>query len=155
MDVEKTVREYIEKSAHLSLATVNSDKPWVCEVHFAYDKDLNLYFRSLKSRRHSQEIAHNPHVAGSIVKQHKLGEYPHAIFFEGTAAIIESDEERQKVFPYFEARLGTGASALEDARRDDGHQFYKITVENWYAFGRFGGSSGQKYTLKWNGHRLG
>ena len=30
-------------------------------------------------------------------------------------------------------------------------QFYKIEVTNWYVFGRFGGASGQKNKLGWNG----
>lgn len=36
VDVEKVVREYIEKTVHMSLATVSIDAPWVCEVHLAY-----------------------------------------------------------------------------------------------------------------------
>lgn len=149
--MEKIVREYIEKSIHMSLGTSKDNKPWVCEVHFVYDDQLNLYFRSLKSRRHSQEIAQNPNVAGNIVKQHNVEEYPHAIYFEGTAAIVEDDAERQKLFPLFETRLGAGKDILEEARQEDGHQFYKITVANWYAFGKFGQQSGQKYELAWNG----
>lgn len=105
MDVEKIVREYIDKSVHMSLGTSQNNKPWVCEVHFVYDDQLNLYFRSLKSRRHSQEIAQNPDVAGNIVKQHALNEYPHAIYFEGEAAIIDDEQERQKLFPLFQSRL--------------------------------------------------
>lgn len=151
MDIEKIVREYIEKSYHLSLGTCSEGKPWVCEVHFAYDENLNLYFRSLKSRRHSQEIAANPNVAGNIVKQHSLDEYPHAIYFEGRAELMTDEAERRHVFPFFESRLGARASILEEARSEDGHQFYKITVDKWYAFGKFGGDKGQKYELVWNG----
>jgi uncharacterized protein YhbP (UPF0306 family) len=150
-DVEKVVREYIDKSIHMSLATARDDKPWVSEVHFVYDNDLNLYFRSLASRRHSQDIAGNPNVAGNIVKQHTAGEYPHAIYFEGSAEMIVDDGQRQKVFPLFKERLGIDESILEEARQADGHQFYKVTVENWYAFGKFSGDKGQKYELKWNG----
>lgn len=153
MDVEQIVREYIDKSPHLSLATAANNKPWVCEVHFAYDQDLNLYFRSKSSRRHSQEIVQNSSVAGNIVKQHALDEYPHAIYFEGTAAMMVDDSERQKIFPYFESRLGSSSKVLEEARNPAGHQFYKITVQTWYAFGKFGGSSGEKYALTWNSDR--
>src|ERR1044071_4915637 len=105
MDIEKIVREYINKSLHMSLATVSRDKPWVCEVHFVHDDNLNLYWRSLSSRRHSQEIAANPNVAGNIVRQHSLEEYPHAIYFEGKAELIDSQAEREKVFPLFQKRL--------------------------------------------------
>ena len=76
MDIEKVIRENIDKTVHMSLATVHDNRPWVCEVHFAYDDDLNIYYRSLNTRRHSKEIALNPNVAGNIVRQHTLGEYP-------------------------------------------------------------------------------
>jgi DNA phosphorothioation-dependent restriction protein DptG len=150
-DVEKVVREYIEKSIHMSLGTSRDDKPWVCEVHFVYDDNLNLYFRSTPARRHSQDIAANPNVAGNIVKQHAPGEYPHAIYFEGTAQMLSGDQERQQTFPLFKESQGLNESILDEAKEPDGHQFYKITIENWYTFGKFGRDSGQKDQLKWNG----
>ena len=151
MDIEAIVREYIDLTIHLSLATCIANKPWVCEVHFAYDPYLNLYFRSLRSRRHSQEIMQNPYVAGNIVKQHALGEYPHAIYFEGAAALVTDDAERQRIFPQFAQRFGLARDILEEARLDSGHQFYKIVVSSWYAFGKFGGQKGQKFELQWDG----
>lgn len=151
VDVEQIVREYINKSLHLSLATVSGSRPWVCEVHFAYDEKLNLYFRSLASRRHSQEIASNPNVAGNIVRQHALGDYPHAIYFEGTAEMVTDEAAFTELYSYFKQRQNVDESIIDDAKKDDGHKFYKITVENWYAFGKFGGDSGKKYKLEWNG----
>ena len=148
LDIEKIVREYVDKYLHMSLATVSGDKPWVCEVHFVYDEDLNLYWRSLVTRRHSQEIAANPNVAGNIVRQHALDEYPHAVYFEGTAKLLEDVQEQEKILPLFISRIGADESAIEDASKENGHKFYKVTVENWYAFGKFGGDKGQKYQLK-------
>lgn len=150
-EIEKVIRGYIPQVIHMSLATAKGNEPWVCEVHFVYDDGLNLYFRSLRSRRHSQEIADNPRVAGDIVRQHAVSEYPAGIYFEGRAAIIEDDSERQKLFPLFKARLGASDAILDEARQPDGHQFYKITVENWYAFGKFDGERGGKYQLAWKG----
>lgn len=151
IDVERIVREYIDKSPHMSLATVSDERPWVCEVHFAYDANLNLYFRSLASRRHSQEIAANPQVAGNIVRQHALDEYPHAIYFEGSAEVVSDEGLFPEIYGYFKQRQNVDESIIEDAKKADGHKFYKITIENWYAFGKFGGSSGEKYKLEWNG----
>ena len=150
MDLEKIIREYIDHSIHMSLGTTNGSEPWVCEVHFVYDNELNLYFRSLRSRRHSQDIESNPKVAGNIVKQHDIGEPGHGVYFEGTAVIVTSDKDRQRLFPLFEQRLGASESILEDARQPNGHQFYKISVTNWYAFGMFGNASAQKYHLPWS-----
>ena len=123
LDIEKIIREYIDKSIHLSLP----------------------------SRRHSQEIISNPNVSGSIVGPHTFADYPHGIFFEGQASVMDSPEERLRILPAFHARLGASKSILEEALRPDGHQFYKIVVENWYAFGKFGRDEGKKYKLEWSG----
>lgn len=151
INVEKVVREYIDKSIHMSLATSADNKPWVCEVHFAYDNELNIYWRSKTDRRHSQEIATNPYVAGNIVKQHDVGEYPNAIYFEGTAELVDDESKHVEIAELFISRQIGDNSIIEDAKKDDGHKFYKVTVANWYAFGKFGGDKGQKYKLEWNG----
>lgn len=148
MDIEKVIRDYLPQIVHMSLATSKDNKPWVCEVHFAYDDDLNLYFRSLTSRRHSQEIADNPSIAGNIVRQHELGEYPLGVYFEGTAEMLQTGDEQNKAFDLLKARLKVDDDILTEAQNPDGHQFYKITVANWYAFGKLDGEKGQKYKLE-------
>ncbi|MEK7153707.1 MAG: pyridoxamine 5'-phosphate oxidase family protein, partial [Patescibacteria group bacterium] len=105
MDIEKTIREYLPQVIHMSLATTKNNKPWVCEVHFAYDDALNLYFRSLASRRHSQEIAENPSVAGNIIKQHSLEEYPLGVYFEGMAEMMQPGDELDKAAKLIKERL--------------------------------------------------
>ena len=151
MDVEKIIRDYLPQVIHLSLGTSKDNKPWVCEVHFAYDEDLNLYFRSLTSRRHSQEIAENSNVAGDIVQQHQLDEYPTGVYFEGAAKLLERGEEQNKAFDCIKERLKANDDILEEAKRPDGHQFYKIAVDTLYVFGKFSDEGGKKYALNWNG----
>lgn len=150
MDIEKVIRDYLPNVIHLSLATSRDNKPWVCEVHFAYDDNLNIYYRSLTSRRHSQEIVENPNVAGNIVKQHSLGEAGVGIYFEGVAELLKSGEAQQKAFESIKERLKASDEILEEAKRPDGHQFYKISVNTYYVFGAFGDKPSQKYELKWN-----
>jgi len=151
IDVEKVIREYLHQVVHLSLGTSSNNVPWVCEVHFAFDQDLNLYFRSLTSRRHSQEIAKNSKVAGNIIRQHKLEDRVLGVYFEGSAKLLEKGEEQNNAFKCINERLLAGDDILEEATHSDGHQFYKITVENYYIFGRFGHPSSQKHKLVWNG----
>lgn len=150
MDIEQVIREYLLNVLHMSLATVKDNRPWVCEVHFAYDDELNVYFRSLPARRHSQEIAENAHVAGNIVRQHKLGEYPLGVYFEGTAQVLPAGDEQGRVATLLRERLQIPVDILEEAKDPEGAQFYKITVKNWYVFGKLEGKSGQKYKLEWN-----
>lgn len=152
MDIEKIIQQYLPEVLHMSLGTSKDNKPWVCEVHFAYDDDLNVYFRSLASRRHSQEIAENPNVAGNIVKQHALDVPGVGVYFEGTAERLAPGEEQNKAAACITKRLAPTIDIIEDAANPNGHQIYKITVANWYVFGKFEPEEGaKKYQLVWNG----
>lgn len=149
LDVEKTIREYIAGVVHVSLATSKDNKPWVCEVHYAYDDELNLYFRSKEDRRHSREIAENPFVAGNIVEQHGLTTKPRGVYFEGRAEKLDGVTENDPAFTENCKRLGNGPEILEDAQTEDGHRFYKITVTDYYLFDTRESKPSQKYHLKW------
>jgi uncharacterized protein YhbP (UPF0306 family) len=149
MDIEQKIREYLPDILHMSLATSAGNKPWVCEVHFAYDKDLNLYFRSKPDRRHSQELAKNPNVAGNIITQHAAEQKPRGVYFEGTAKIVQDIDEDHPAYKSFEQRLGVGPEILEDAKKDDGHKIYKISVSNYYLFDSRESSPSRKYHLPW------
>lgn len=149
IDVEKIVREYIDKTVHMSLATVKDNKPWVCEVHFAYDDQLNLYFVSKMPTRHCIEIAANPYVAGNIVKQHGLEELPAGIYFEGVAEMLK-DPTEDDISRYC-SRLGRDKSEVSpQLNEENGRRMYKITVSNWAAFGKFGEEPMRKYVLAWS-----
>jgi uncharacterized protein YhbP (UPF0306 family) len=150
LDIEKAIREYFPTLIHMSLATCVDNKPWTCEVHFAYDDDLNLYFRSKITRRHSQEIAQNPNVAGNIVQEHPKGAKVRGVYFEGVAKIDESiDDEDHPVYKKFVERMGLGPEILEDAKKEDGHKFYRITVSNYYVFDARESNPSDKFHLKW------
>ncbi len=150
MNVEQAIRDYLPHVLHLSLATSQDNMPWVCEVHFAYDENLNLYFRSLLSRRHSQEILSNPNVAGNIVMQHGLEDKPRGVYFEGTAEVIESADEIKRVFACLKERLNISDTALEESQRQDGHKFFKIMVKYYYLFDSRESTPSQKYKLQWH-----
>ena len=150
LDIEKIIREYIDKTIHMSLGTSRDNKPWVCEVHFGYDQSLNLYFVSLPETRHCSEITVNPQVAGNIVKQHDLTESPKGIYFEGTATVLDAPTTEE--IESYCTRLNRDIAELSEKLSEaGGHRMYKIAVENWYAFGKFGTEKNAKHELAWNG----
>ncbi len=132
--IEIAIREYIPHIVHMSLSTCIENKPWTTEVHFVYDDTLNLYFISRPSRRHSQEIASNNSVSGTIVTQHTAEEKSRWVYFEGKVAMISVTGESDPLFQLFQQRLWTSLSILEEALEENGHRFYKITVDNYYLF---------------------
>jgi nitroimidazol reductase NimA-like FMN-containing flavoprotein (pyridoxamine 5'-phosphate oxidase superfamily) len=133
----------------MSLASASNNTPWICEVHYAYDDNLNIYFRSLLSRRHTQEILKNPKVAGNMVTQHFLDSPVRAVYFEGEARLIEDDNDLQIAYKCISERLDLGKEILEDATKDDGHKFFKITVNKFYLFDSITSNPSQKYELVW------
>jgi uncharacterized protein YhbP (UPF0306 family) len=133
----------------MSLATSVNGQPWVCEVHYVFDDDLNLYFRSLRSRRHSKEIEENPNVAGNMITQHDVGEKPRGVYFEGVAEELTGVDENHPAFRLYCERFGTSNSILEEAKRDDGHKFYKVSVSKFYLFDSRESDPSKKYELGW------
>ncbi|HEY2004432.1 MAG TPA: pyridoxamine 5'-phosphate oxidase family protein [Candidatus Saccharimonadia bacterium] len=149
METEAIIRQYIPQVIHMSLATCAGDRPWVCEVHFAFDEDLNLYFRSTPDRRHSREIAQNPNVAGNIVTQHHLNQRPRGIYFEGQAQQLTGVSTDSPAYKVISTRLGLGPKIVDDANAESGHQFYQIKVSDWYVFDALGPGPSAKHHLSW------
>lgn len=133
-DVEKTIREYLPNVIHMSLATSRDNTPWMCEVHFVFDENLNLYFRSRASTRHCEEIKDNEKVAGNIVKQHAKTDKPRGVYFEGKGEVLAAVDENSPAYLLYNERFGTNSSILEEAKTEHGHKFYKITVSKFYLY---------------------
>jgi uncharacterized protein YhbP (UPF0306 family) len=148
-NIETIIREYLPQVVHMSLGTCANNKPWVCEVHFAYDDDLNLYWRSLPNTRHSQEIATNPQVAGNIVMPHVLGVAPRGVYFEGTAELLKDVGENHPAYTAYSKRLNRGPEILEQAKDPADIQFYKVVVSDFYLFDARESKPGKKYRLAW------
>lgn len=146
--LEKTIREYIEQVVHLSLATSDGVQPWISELHFAYDKDLNLYFVSEKNRRHSEEIASNPRVAGNIVTQHHKHQKVRAVYFEGKAEQLTGVDENHVGYQEYVKRLGGWPTILKEIADNGKAALYKISVDNFYLFDGYEGNG--KLQLRWN-----
>lgn len=149
-EIERIIREYIDQVVHMSLATCADNKPWVCEVHFAVDDELNIYFRSRPDSRHCQEIATNPNVAGNIVTQHFKNQKPRGVYFEGTAEALPNITEDHPGVRATAERFGEKTALQAIAPQDDkAKRYYKITVNNWYLFDTYGPTPPGKYQLPW------
>lgn len=100
MTLRKLIEDYLNEAKLMQVATVKDNKPWVCSVWYVADSDLNLFFISRRSRRHSLELTKNPFVAGTIVKPHVIGsgEKVRGLQFEGKAHdLADEPDELKKV----------------------------------------------------------
>jgi uncharacterized protein YhbP (UPF0306 family) len=151
--IESTIREYITQIIHLSLATVKDGRPWVCEVHFSYDDQLDLYFVSSQETRHAQELIANPHVAGNIVTQHYKNQKVRCVDFEGTAIMLEGEEAESTAYKAYVDRYGASEGLLSEIKKDGNTRFFKIAVDTFYLFDSYGDERG-KHMLPWNGGKV-
>lgn len=132
----------------MSIATVKDNKPWVCEVHFSHDDELNIYFASSIETRHAQELVTNPFIAGNIVTQHHKDQKVRCVDFEGTAKVLGSIEAEATAYAAYASRYGDSEGLLNEIRKDGDVRFFKITVDTFYLFDSYRDERG-KHTLPW------
>jgi uncharacterized protein YhbP (UPF0306 family) len=88
-DIKTLINEVLEKSHLMTLGTLDEGGPWVSNVVFIYDEDLNIYWMSDPNVRHSMAILKNPKISGTISVNNKSKEPNIAIQFSGIANKIE------------------------------------------------------------------
>ncbi len=113
MDLKQLITDYLKEARLMQVATAKDNQPWVCNVYFAFNNDLNLYWISTPQRRHSQEIETNEKVAGTIVLPHILGQKVRGIQFQGVGRKAEG-EEMQQAMDTYAARMG-----MKDERKQN------------------------------------
>ncbi len=126
MTPEEVVKQQLPQANIMQLATSADDKPWVCNIHYYSDDALNFYWVSTTERRHSQDIAHNPQAAGTILVHANTPEenYVIGISVEGTAELI-GEQLDDKTGQGYIRKLGKDPSLLTDiASGKNPHKFY-------------------------------
>ena len=141
--------KYLDEARMIQVATSISDQPWCATVYFSVDNSHNLYWISLPTRRHSEEIRQNPKVAGAIVLPHTHGEKVRGLQFEGVAREISKPEEiRPLAESYMERYTATGlAEAMISGQNP--HRLYQIQPTLFVLFDEvnFPGDSRQEWRL--------
>lgn len=134
--LKKLIQDYLKEAKMMQLATVGKDgKPWVCNVWFAADKDLNVYWFSSVTRRHSEEIMQNPHVAAAICLPQTPTDKPRGLQLEGTAELLTKPADVAKAMKNYVGRV-FNLKQVKDfmAHLDRPHRFYRIKVDNFVLF---------------------
>ena len=135
MDIEKLVREFLSTQNVLQLATSANNQPWVCNVHYYSDENLNLYWISTPQRRHSEEIQQNPKTA-IVIKVHEntpAENYIIGLSAEGTAELVGRD--LGEINDAYKNKLNKDPQLMADIKSGaNPHQFYKFTPTKFVLF---------------------
>lgn len=149
--IEELIREYLKTNNVIQLATCIDNQPWLCNVHFYADDDLNIYWRSTTERRHSKEIAQNPNVA-AVIKVHENTpeeDYIIGMTVEGTAELLAEETDHAVVDAYGK-KHGVAPEKIEAIKAGtDPNKFYRITPKSFVVFNTrdFEGNPRQEWSV--------
>lgn len=122
------IKKYLSDKHMMQLATVADGQPWCCTVYFIHDDQNNLYWASLPTRRHSQEIAANPQVAVAIPVRHVKGEPVVGIQVSGRAEILEPSPALESLANQYAQKFGRDQTWVNDfVGGKTEHRLYKLT----------------------------
>jgi uncharacterized pyridoxamine 5'-phosphate oxidase family protein len=148
MDLKILIAEYLSSNKHMQLATVRDGQPWICTVYFARGDGFNLYWVSLRSRQHSQEIVHNPKTAVTVVRD---TERKQALQITGNAYEV-ADEDLERAHGLYIAKFGPNALDIEQMKKHDPEDrcywVFKPTVISLWDEVNFPGSPKQQCNLE-------
>ncbi len=127
------IRRYLPHGRIMQLATVQDGQPWVCTVYYVEDDDLNLYWLSLPTRRHSQEIAKHNKVAVTVPL--KFDKPTIGIQAEGDAEAVADKELIAEVMQRYVQRHDAGRQFYERfIAGENQHVLFKFTPKSYVLF---------------------
>lgn len=126
MGIKARILEVLQQTHLMSLATVNEIGPWVSDVVFIYDDDLNIYWMSDPETRHSKSILTNNKVAATITFSTKSKIPNLGIQLEGTAEKLDGTQYDLLV-KHLAKRSYPKPDISEAEKILDGDCWYKLT----------------------------
>lgn len=148
--IKQLIKEYLKEAKMMQLATSIDNQPWVCSVWFAADEDLNIYWFSSTTRRHSNEVLQNQKVAAAIVLPHTPKDPPRGLQLQGIAEVLENQKDIDKTISVYEGRIFPKESINSLMQnKEKPHKFYRIKPTQFVLFDalNFGDNWRQEYNL--------
>ena len=134
-ELRKLIADYLDQQKLMQLATVKNGSPWVCSVWQAADEDLNIYFFSSITRRHSIEIESDQRIAGALALPQTTKDSPRGLQFEGTVEQLSDVGEVKFARSKYEGRIFDAESIDNFMNHEERpHRFYKITPSRFVLF---------------------
>lgn len=98
MENRETVRAFLETQSTLALATVDeAGNPQAAPLFYVSDDDLNLYWLSSPTSRHSLNLAANKQVAATIYPAVWEWTEIRGLQIEGEAGIVRNNAHREAI----------------------------------------------------------
>lgn len=133
MEVSGLIKKYLGEAKMMQVATVKGDQPWICTVYFMEDDNLNLFWLSLPTRRHSQEIASHNKIAVTVPI--KFDQPVIGIQAEGTADIANKPKQIADIMKLYTNRYNAGEDFYNNfVTGKNQHLLYRFTPKRFVLF---------------------
>jgi uncharacterized protein YhbP (UPF0306 family) len=143
MDVNKLIKQHLAGGRMMQIATVSGDQPWICTVYYVEDEQLNLYWLSFPSRRHSQEIADHGKVAVAVPI--KFDKPVIGVQAEGLAMAVTDKAVVGKTMKLYSERHNSGHNFYDSfIAGANEHVLYKFTPCKMFLFDEVNFPGGQR-----------
>ena len=125
----EVTKQTLERGYLMSLGVVDADGPWVADVIYVFDEDLNIYWMSRTTRRHSVAIeTFESHVAGTITVSQDPSDTDEGLQLSGVAERVENPSKELLVQWMKKKKKLTLLAPLVRLVLDD-HVWYKLTPD--------------------------
>lgn len=74
MDWNAKIKEAMDRTEFMAIATIGKEGSWTNPVAFSYDERANLYFISMMDAQHVQNILTNPQTSAAIFKTERFSD---------------------------------------------------------------------------------
>lgn len=150
MKLKKLIEKYLGEAKLMQLSTSIDNQPWVCSVWFAADEELNIYWFSSTTRRHSGEVMKNNKVAAAIVLPQTPEDPPRGLQLQGEAKMLAKKADIDKAISVYVDRIFPIEKIEEFMNhKEKPHRFYRIKPTQFVLFDvvNFPDNSRQEFNL--------
>jgi len=149
MKAKELLDQYLKTKHTMQLATQADGKPWVCTVRFVADEDNSLFWISLPTRRHSQDVEQQPSVAATVVVHDVVGEPVIAVQLEGAAEQVKLEDYDEQIVNQYATSFLRDQQWVEDFLAGaSGHCLYKLSPTTVYLFDERNFPGGERQQVK-------
>lgn len=149
---KQQVLDFLKQHTLMAVATYGSH-PWIANVYYVFDSELNLYFLSSPNTLHCQQITKNDNVAVSIVDSHQDVNHKPKIGLQlwGKAQQISDAAKVKYAVDLWKSSLGVSNDKISYAnmvKKVISGRMYKIAPKKIKIFGLFKAEEGQEPVLE-------
>lgn len=139
IDWNVKLKEALDRTEFLALATTGEKHIWVNPVSFAYSESLELFFISMVDSVHVQNLIKEPRIAAAIFKTERFPDGDVlGLQLTGTAVHVTEQAEIERAAKYYFER-GTNNEEFRSQTSEKGDaqatwQFFRITPTEMWCF---------------------